>query len=258
MTPARGATLQRAVSDLADLDVNYEPSEVGPRGWTTDEHVHLLGTEAPGDPVPDGPWARARDLVEDYDFTPPELLRAVYARDTALLGRDILLDGRFGPVRFLMGVRITSIVDEGEEADADWRIWGWGYETLQGHLQRGRVVYRVAKHRETGRVEFRADVRWQPHPRLGPVLGLGWRLFGRHEQLRFYRRIGGRLRDRVVEHPDEGRRDRAADAGDGLVYVPTDAPASRLGRVRPRWFHPVRDAGARRVRTPVADRPEGS
>jgi hypothetical protein len=90
------------------------------------------------------------------------------------------------------------------------------------------------------------------------VLGLGWRLFGRHEQLRFYRRIGGRLRDRVVEHSDEVRRDRAADAGDGLVYVPTDAPASRLDRVRLRWFHPVRDAGARRVRTPVADRPEGS
>ena len=54
-----------------------------------------------------------------------------------------------------MGVRITSIVEEGEEPDADRRIWGWGYETLQGHLQRGRVVYRVAKHREMGRVEFR-------------------------------------------------------------------------------------------------------
>lgn len=98
-------------------------------------------------------------------------------------------------------------------------------------------------------------MRRQPHPRLG----LGWRLFGRREQLRFYRRIGERrLRDRIVEHPAEVRRDPAAEAGDGLVHLPTDAPASRLDRVRLRWFHPVRDAGARRVRTPAADPPERS
>jgi uncharacterized protein (UPF0548 family) len=225
---------ERAVTDDPDAEI----------GWIVDEHVHELGTEPVGEPVPGGIWERATALVRDYDFTPPELLRAAYLRDSALLGRDILLDGRFGPLRFLMGVRITEVVDL---ADDGWHLWGWAYATLDGHLQRGRVLYRVAKHRASGRVEFRASVRWKPDPRLGPVFGLGWGLFGRRSQLRFYRRIGERVRERAVLDPS-GRR----TPGTGpLVLVPGDARPDPWDRARVRVAHPVR---GRRILRPAADR----
>lgn len=226
---------ERAVTDDSEAEA----------GWTVDEHVHELGTERPGEPVPGGIWERATALVRDYDFTPPELLRAAYLRDSELLGRDILLDGRFGPLRFLMGVRITEVVDRADEDG--WRIWGWAYATLDGHLQRGQVLYRVAKHRASGRVEFRASVRWKPDPRLGPVFGLGWGLFGRRSQLRFYRRIGERARERAVLQPP-GRR----TSGTGpLVLVPGDARPDPWDHARIRVAHPVR---GRLLLPPAADR----
>ncbi|MCE3550617.1 DUF1990 domain-containing protein [Pseudonocardia sp. RS11V-5] len=235
--------LRAVVEGLRERAVTDEPEVEA--GWTVDEHVHELGTELPGGPLPNGIWERATALVRDYDFTPPELLRAAYLRDSALLGRDILLDGRFGPLRFLMGVRITEVVDHADEDG--WRIWGWAYSTLDGHLQRGRVLYRVAKHRASGRVEFRASVRWRPDPRLGPVFGLGWGVFGRRSQLRFYRRIGERVRERAVLEPP-GRR----VPGTGpLILVPGDARPDPWDHARLRVAHPVH---GRRLLPPAVDR----
>src|SRR5262249_17531072 len=132
------------------------------------------------------------DLVRDYEFTPPELIRAVYHRLDPLLGRDMLLEGRFFGLRFYMGVRITVLIDETREQRE--RVWGWAYETLSHHLERGEVTYEGIKHRDSGQVEFVASCQSQRSPALAPILRLGWRLFGRRTQLRFYRRCAARLR----------------------------------------------------------------
>ena len=61
------------------------------------------------------------------------------------------------------------------------------YETLEHHLERGKVTYEVIKHQDSRLVEFVASDS-QRSPALGPILRLGWLLFGRHTQLRFYDR----------------------------------------------------------------------
>lgn len=199
-----------ALDRLRGRPVNFREDELGGAGWHHDEVRHDLGGERPGDPEPGGRWEIACRLVREYEFAAPEIIRAVYRRSAPLQGRDMVLEGRFLGLRFLMGVRVTEVIDT-ERAGADERVWGWSYDTLQGHLERGRMTYEVVKHRPTGRVEFVLKGRSQ-RADLGPVLRLGWAMFGRATQLRFYRRCGEQLAHLVAEAaagspPPEPRRD---------------------------------------------------
>ncbi|MGH3937460.1 MAG: DUF1990 family protein [Pseudonocardiaceae bacterium] len=229
-----------ALAELRNREINYDPSEVRPSDWNFDVHRSPVGRERPGPPEPDGVWEVARDLVRDYEFTPPELIRAVYCRRDPLLGRNLLLEGRFSVLRFYMGVRITALVDETREQE---RVWGWAYETLGHHLERGKVTYEVVKHLESGQVEFVASCKSQRSPALGPILLLGWLLFGRRAQLRFYRRCGQRLRD-LVQTSLSGTPASAAVRSplkiDDLVLVPSGVEPHPLDRFTIRQYDPAR------------------
>jgi uncharacterized protein (UPF0548 family) len=223
-----------ALAELRGLSRNYDPAEVAAPEWNFDRHVAFLGSEAPGPPEPDGLWERARAAIEGYEFTPPHLIRAVYDCAEPLLGRNLLLEGRFNGLRFHLPLRITEVVntDDGEQ-----RCWGWAYETLEHHLERGKVTYTVVKHMDTGNVHFHADVYSQHAPTLGPVLRLGWAVFGRRTQLRFYRLIGARLRAIAT-----GKQPRAVPYRSGsLVFVPAGSGPTVLDRLlTPRFRHPAR------------------
>ena len=230
-----------ALAELRDREVNYDPSEVHPPDWNFDVHRSLVGREQPGPPEPGGVWEAARDLVRDYEFTPPELVRAVYHRRDPLLGRNLLLEGRFSALRFYMGVRITAVVDE--TRDQQEKVWGWTYETLEHHLERGNVTYEVVKHLDSGQVEFVASCQSQRSPTVGPVLRLGWRFFGRRTQLRFYRRCGQRLHDLVQASRNGSPAPSAARSPlelDDLVLVPSGAEPHPLDRLAIRQHDPGR------------------
>ncbi|MBB4683312.1 DUF1990 family protein [Amycolatopsis jiangsuensis] len=227
-----------ALAALRGRAVNYDPAEVRRPGWNIDVHRCFIADEPPGPAVPGGPWSIARALVRDYEFTPPGLVRAVYDPAVPLLGRELLLEGRFSALRFQMGVRITSLH---LGADEEHDVFGWGYQTLDGHLERGEVVYRVIKHRATGRVEFRASSHSQADPRLGSVLRLGWLVFGRRTQLRFYRDIQRRLRGLVRQRLRPAAAvTRAARVGEGLASVPSGAGPSPWDRFALYSYDPAR------------------
>lgn len=213
------------LASLRHRQINYTMDEVRRPDWNFDLHRHRLGVEAPGPPVHGGLWHRACCLVRDYEFTPPEILRAGYLRHTPVLGRDLLLEGRFLILRFLMGVRITELVDRVVDGR---QVWGWSYETLQGHLERGRVDYEVVKDLGSGAVDFVARSYSQLNPQVGPILRLGWALFGRRTQLRFYRRVGERLEALAHSGPIGAERSEVPDEPGGVVRVPSG--------VRSRWW----------------------
>lgn len=229
----RGVDPGKALAALRLRELNYDRAEVRRPEWNFDLHRTDLAAEPPGPPMPGGAWETARELVRDYEFTPPGLVHAAYSRSAPLLGRDMLLEGRFAVLRFLMGVRITSLVDE---VDDTQHSWGWGYETLQGHLERGEVVYRVIKHRDSGRVEFTATVHSQADPTLGPVYKAGWALFGRRNQLKFYRMIGQRLRTLIAGRLTGESTDIAVAPAakpterSDLVWVPSGARPHAMDR----------------------------
>ncbi|WP_225847459.1 DUF1990 family protein [Streptomyces sp. HPF1205] len=212
--------------DLADAPVNYSVGEVRRPAWTIDTHRAALPAERPGPPQPGGCWERACSLVRDYEFSPPEIVRALYDPAAPLLGRDMLLQGRFHGMHFYCGVRVTEVVDE--VRDNGDRVWGWAYQTLQGHLERGKVTYEVVKRQSTGEVAFVVSSHAQGAPTLDRFTFLGWRLFGRRTQLRFYRRCRQRLRD-FVEAALRGdpRPPGPAERLGPLVWAPSDARTHR-------------------------------
>jgi uncharacterized protein (UPF0548 family) len=234
-----GADLADAVSELRDRPVNYDETAAPPfvtDGWHQDRRVLELGHEAPGEPEPGGLVETAGALVNSYEFSDPDILRAAFRHPGDLVGRDMLLEGRFLVLRFLIGVRITAEHDEVREGQhGPERVVGWSYQTLRGHLEQGRLTYEVAKELDTGRVEFRILAYSRRAPIANPVLRLGFRLFGRRTQLRFYRHALDRLL-RLLPAPP-----RPPQPGpDGLVRAPSGVEAGRFESCTIRFRHPGR------------------
>ncbi|MHA6800056.1 DUF1990 family protein [Bounagaea algeriensis] len=230
---------RRFLTRLRTRSVNYRPEEISTASWNVDVRRVQLGREHPGGPAPDGAWQAACRRVADYEFSPPELVRAAYAPDEDLLGRTMLLEGRFAVVRLYLGVRITAVLDERRHPEQ--RVWGFRYETLDGHLERGRLDYEVVKREDTGDVEFVMTSCSQRSPHLGPLLRLGWALFGRRLQLRFYRRCGQRMQELTREPLRQGSA-AAARGTSTILVAPSDAREHRSDRMAVHIIDPDRTA----------------
>ena len=193
---------QRALAELTGRPLNFDPAELehaGPeRGWRIDDYREPLPPEPPGPPVAGGSFAVAQRLMADYAFADPAIVRAVYDPASDLADRNMLLQARFGPLRLYFGCRVGTITDEtrvvnGREA----RVWGWGYGTLAGHVERGQMQWAVWKWLDDGAVEFRIHVVSRRAKVRNPFVRLGFRLFGRRQQVRFAQRACERMAELV-------------------------------------------------------------
>jgi uncharacterized protein (UPF0548 family) len=200
--PAGSARVQRALADLAGRRLNFDPSEIAgaseAAGWHVDDYRVSLPSEPAGEPVFGGSFEIAQRLMCDYAFADPAIVHAVFDPAQELAGRNMLLQARFGPLRFLLGCRVGEIIDETRTVDGrSVRAWGWAYGTLEGHFERGRMTFTVWKWLDDGAVEFRIHAVSR-RARVGnPVVRLGFRLVGRHEQVRFARRACERMGELV-------------------------------------------------------------
>lgn len=193
--------VQAELARLRETRVNFEleAPPTSEAGWNLDEYTLRLPPEAPGDPEPGGAYEVARRLVRDYEFADPVIIKAVWLPDSPLESRDMLLEGRFLMLRFLLGVRVSEVVDEVIEEDGhSLQVWGWCYRTLSGHLEAGEMCYRVVKVLDTGEVQFRVCryVRAEQIP--NHLVRLGWVSFGRLMQVLFVKRSLARMR-RLVD-----------------------------------------------------------
>jgi uncharacterized protein (UPF0548 family) len=196
--PSAGRRARRALAALADKGFNFDPDQrehfTTENGWKIDDYTQPLPPEPPGPPLPEGSFQVAQWLMADYEFADPAIVRAVYAEDSPLERRDMLLEGRFYGLRFHLGVRVGGLVDEELAVEGrPLRRWGWSYRTLQGHLEMGQMDYEVRKWLDGGQVEFRIHVVSRPAHIPNPVVRLGFRVFGRWVQRRFARNACRRM-----------------------------------------------------------------
>jgi uncharacterized protein (UPF0548 family) len=235
----RRPDLADIVDALRDLPVNYDEAQAPPAvtaGWHRDRRVLELGYEAPGEPEPGGLVETAAALVNNYEFSDPSILRAAFRYPGDLVGREMLLEARFLVLRFLLGVRITAEIDEVRSGpNGPERVIGWSYQTLRGHLEQGRLGYELAKQLDTGRVEFRIVAYSRRAPARSPVIALGFLLFGRRTQLRFYRQALARLH-RLLQDPPEPPK----PGPDGLIRAPSGVEPGRFEAFTLRIAHPGR------------------
>jgi uncharacterized protein (UPF0548 family) len=177
--------------------------------------------------------------VRRYEFSDPAILRAVYRGDDELLGRDMLLEGRFYGLRFYLGVRVTRVIDETQgTGPAAAQVWGWSYQTLEGHLEQGRLTYEVLKNTASGQVAFRVSGYSRRAPIPNPVIRWGFQLFGRFTQVRFYASVQRRMR-RLVQASQHGAGlpEPTVLAG-GIVIAPSGAAPHPLDRLARPSHHP--------------------
>ncbi len=201
---------RRALAALAGRPLNFDPAELHgaseQTGWHVDDYRQALPAEEPGEPEAGGSFETACGLLRDYAFADPSMVRAVYDPDAGLADRNMLLQARFGPLRIFIGCRVRKVTDEMRTVGGRAvRVWGWGYGTLAGHVERGQMDYAVWKWLDDGAVEFRIHVVSQRAGGGNPLVRLGFRLIGRRRQVRFARRACARMAALVERDPD-GRR----------------------------------------------------
>jgi uncharacterized protein (UPF0548 family) len=230
-----------ALDGLRRLSINYDEADAPVaqhRGnWHIDNPRTHIAREPAGPPVPAGAWEIACELVKAYEFADPNIVRAVYRPTEELLGRDMLLEGRFLAFRFYLGVRVTEVVDEIRDGK---RIWGWGYQTLEGHLEQGKLIYEVIKDVRSGDVEIQIRSYSRRAQIANPVLRLGFAMFGRRTQLKFYAAVGRRLRNIVQAILHGAQPPKPALTSDGLVVAPSGVSRHPLERLAVHSHHPGR------------------
>jgi uncharacterized protein (UPF0548 family) len=201
--------LRAYLDDLKDRPVNFdEPLEAMTveHGWTIDGDRTGLGTEPQGSPLSDGPFARARQAIINYDFSDPRIVVGHFDPDTPLVGRNMLLELKVLGWRFLSGVRVREVRDEVEHGTT---LFGFRYDTLEGHIERGFEWFLLTKDHETGDIQFRIEAHW----RLGDFptwwSRVGFLVIGEH-----YRRVW---------------RHRAPERIRRLAYQPATVPITAPG-----------------------------
>jgi uncharacterized protein (UPF0548 family) len=233
-----------ALRGLRGREINYDPAGAPQDGrpdghWHVDSADIVLGQEPAGAPARGGVWATACLLVRQYEFAEPRILRAVYRGADDLLGRDMLLEGRFFGLRFYLGVRVTAVIDETRDGDRGTeRVWGWSYQTLDGHLEQGRLSYEVIKNLASGQVLFRVSGYSRRAPIPNPVIRWGFALFGRWTQQRFYRAIGLRLRRLLAASQHGEPLPEPTMRADGIVIAPSGVTSHPLERLARGSLHP--------------------
>jgi uncharacterized protein (UPF0548 family) len=222
--PWLGGEVRTQLERIHDLELNFNPSalsSVKRDAWHVDDYCRSLRPEPPGEPIRSGSFETAKRLLRDYQFADPRRIRAYYWADSPLGGRDMLLEIRYLALRVRVGVRIGLVFDEIHEiGDRSARVWGWAYQTLEGHLERGQMDYQVWKWLDTGEVEHRIHAVAQVAETRNPVLNLGFRLVGRREQVRFARRCAERMERLVESRLDGGRGDPVSRPATGMPASP--------------------------------------
>jgi uncharacterized protein (UPF0548 family) len=213
----RGRATRRAdsrLAGLARLRVNFDAgaaeAPAAGDGWHLDDMVEPLPHEGPGPAVDGGSWTVARRIMDSYQLADPRVVTALYDAEAPLSGRNMLLRIRFLGLRLRVGVRVGDVYEETRELNRrQVQVFGWSYRTLEGHFEEGEMHYELWKWLDSGDVEFHLRAVSRP-ARTGPFLTrTGFRLFGRTQQLRFYRQVCRRI-GRLTEAQMETERAAAS------------------------------------------------
>lgn len=178
---------------LERVDRNFDLGEpkTPERGWRRHESETTVARERAGPPEPGGAFERARDAIARYEFSDPDIVMAHFDREDRLEGRRMLLELKALGFRFLGGTVVGAVRNE---ATAMETVFGYRYETLEGHVERGWEWFLLKKSHATGDVRFRIAADWQPGDFPNRWSRIGFELIGVRYQRRWVRNAHARLR----------------------------------------------------------------
>jgi hypothetical protein len=193
----RGWTNEELAQRLAAARVtrrNFDASETEmtpERGWGRHYSNAVIAREAPGAPIPDGPFARAWPLIQRYAFSDPRIARGHFDATTPLQGRIMLIEIRVLALHYLGAVVVSAVR---HESDARHTVHGFRYDTLEGHFERGLEWFLLTKEHASGDVTFTVHAEWQQGQLPNLWSRIGFRLLVRRYQRAWHRLAHMRLR----------------------------------------------------------------
>jgi uncharacterized protein (UPF0548 family) len=172
----------------ATVDLTKRDTYVAEAGWNVDAREIPLPDEEPGPPIAHGSFVAAKEILTAYSFPPPRLIRGRFDPGAPLDGRAMLLSAQFLWLRFELPVRVSRVIDEQRAApDGTAQVWGYSYQTLAGHLERGEITFEIIKTLANGAVRFRIHSFSQTGQIPNLLYRIGFRFVGRRLQARFAR-----------------------------------------------------------------------
>jgi uncharacterized protein (UPF0548 family) len=195
------AELRAYLDDLKGRTVNFDipPAQMTPaNGWIVDGAEAVpIGREAPGPPEPDGHYERAKQAIQNYDFSDPTILVGHFDPKLPFVGRDMLLEMKVLGFRFLSGCRVHSVREESDEGAT---TFGFRYDTLEGHIERGFEWFLLVKEHETGLIHFTIEAHWKLGDFPNWWSAVGFKVIGERYRALWRRRAPERLR-RLAHQP---------------------------------------------------------
>lgn len=188
-----------------NFDIEKRDTYTAENGWHVDDFRTELPAEPPGPPQPGGSFEAAKKMLREYRFPDPGIITGIFVPDVPLDQRVMLLRGRYLWMTFFFGVKVGAVIDERQEGErGPEQVWGFSYQTLEGHMERGQMTFTVRKFLESGQVAFRIQAFSQAADISNLIMRLGFRLFGRRLQMRFVHRSMRRMRSLVEQEISAG------------------------------------------------------
>ena len=141
----------------SNLPARLEALDVGD-GWRVERSEATIGREPPGPPIAGGAFERASVALTAYEFSDPSIVAAHFDPSRPLAGRRMLLELKVLGLRYLCGVEVVAVADE---RGANASSFGFRYDTLQGHLERGGEWFVVTKDHASGELRLCITSRWR-------------------------------------------------------------------------------------------------
>ncbi len=176
----------------------------------------LIALEPHGLPARDGPFERARPVIEGYVFSDPRIVTGHFDPRVPLLGRPMLLELAVWGLRYLCGVRVSAVRDD---RNAHESVFGFRYHTVPPHIESGAEWFLLTKRHDTGEVRFRIEAMWRSGQFPNWWSRIGFELLARRHQRAWHRLAHLRLRALVAGPATQPLpRDRAiVDEGPALA-----------------------------------------
>ncbi|MFW5973278.1 MAG: DUF1990 family protein [Bacteroidota bacterium] len=220
----RGWSNRELESRLADLRFrsrNFsEPADelTTARGWHSYYSESTIARFADG-AESEAAFERGKIAVAGYQFSDPRIVIGHFDPDASLLGRLMLLEMR--ALRFVHYLAGVVVGDVRSEEGTNSSVYGFRYDTLEGHIEAGVEWFLLTRIHPTGELRFRVEAAWRPGQFPNWWSRLGFRFLGPYYQRKWHRLAHQRLSDLVrypVLHPPRPRRGRLAHTGPKVTF----------------------------------------
>lgn len=202
--------LEKQLDRLPGLERNFnDPPEqlTLERGWDQYSSESVIAEGEPGLPKEGGFFERGCTAIANYEFSDPRIVIAHFDADLPLMGRYILLEIRaLRFLHYLTGVVVGAVRSEQKEAQT---VYGFRYDTLEGHIERGAEWFLLTKNHNTGEIRFRIKAAWQPGQFPNWWSRAGFSLLGRHYQ-RMWNKRAHQLMSQIVRGSEPSALEQGA------------------------------------------------